>query len=180
MGLVLRERAATLEFLLTLRSREILAHAGQVCLPGGTVDADETVFQALDRELEEEVGLTQGSIEWAPSPWENLPSRYGLHVAPFLGFYEGSSSALTLSEAEVADAAWLPLADLFDETRWDVRTLVRMPELGEEKSPGGALDSPLWYGWKHVTWGLTAAFLAYFVRRISGRPPIGLQFRRKI
>ena len=46
-----------------LRPGTMKAHAGQVALPGGLVEADETPVQAALRELEEELGCLQAGIE---------------------------------------------------------------------------------------------------------------------
>jgi 8-oxo-dGTP pyrophosphatase MutT (NUDIX family) len=41
---------------LTLRPQNLRHHAGQVCFPGGMIEADETPTQAALREFEEELG----------------------------------------------------------------------------------------------------------------------------
>lgn len=42
---------------LTLRPTSLQHHAGQVCLPGGRVEAGESTYQAALREFEEELGV---------------------------------------------------------------------------------------------------------------------------
>lgn len=42
---------------LTLRPLNLQHHAGQVCLPGGRVEAGETIFEAAFREFREELGV---------------------------------------------------------------------------------------------------------------------------
>lgn len=42
---------------LTLRPRSLQHHGGQICLPGGRVEAGEDVFSAAMREFEEELGV---------------------------------------------------------------------------------------------------------------------------
>lgn len=44
-------------FLLTLRAASLRSHAGQLALPGGRVDADETAVDTVIRECAEELGL---------------------------------------------------------------------------------------------------------------------------
>jgi 8-oxo-dGTP pyrophosphatase MutT (NUDIX family) len=164
--------ASDLRFLLTLRSFELKHHSGQVGLPGGLVEESERShpLRALDREMEEEVGIRMGTVEWVDKPWESLISRHGIPVDPYLGFWDRTQGNLQISSNEVSDFDWLDLASLFDPDLWRVRRFVSWQE---EESV--SRDLPIWIGWKHVTWGLTAGFLAYFVRRISGRPPIGLR-----
>ena len=42
---------------LTLRPMNLQHHAGQICLPGGRVEAGETMFEAAFREFREELGV---------------------------------------------------------------------------------------------------------------------------
>ena len=46
--------------LLTVRGAHLANHRGQVSLPGGAVEAGESVEEAALREAEEEVGLARG------------------------------------------------------------------------------------------------------------------------
>lgn len=46
-----------------LRPATMKAHAGQVALPGGLVESDETPCQTALRELEEELGCSRAGIE---------------------------------------------------------------------------------------------------------------------
>lgn len=48
---------------LTVRSESLRRHGGQVSLPGGLVDAGESIRQAAQRELGEELG-PQPPLEW--------------------------------------------------------------------------------------------------------------------
>jgi 8-oxo-dGTP pyrophosphatase MutT (NUDIX family) len=164
VGLVVRyshDSAGDLDFLLTYRSEELKHHPSEVCLPGGRVEdeAGESHATALDRELFEEVGIPMGLVEWEPRAWDSLVSLHGFQVFPYLGFLERQKcpSEFRLQEDEVCDAAWLSLERLFDKANWSVETR--------------SVKMPVWKGWKHKTWGLTAAFLALFERRISGCTP---------
>src|SRR5690606_41247050 len=60
LGLV--ERDAGLHVLLTRRNEGLRLHAGQVSLPGGRVDPEDTgVLEAALREADEEIGLDRKS-----------------------------------------------------------------------------------------------------------------------
>jgi 8-oxo-dGTP pyrophosphatase MutT (NUDIX family) len=48
---------------LTVRSSALVRHGGQVSLPGGLIDGDETPYAAALRELEEELGR-RPAVQW--------------------------------------------------------------------------------------------------------------------
>ena len=49
-------------FALTMRHSDLPDHAGQISLPGGRIDADETPEQAALREAHEEIGVTPSEV----------------------------------------------------------------------------------------------------------------------
>jgi len=82
-GLV--ERGDGLNVILTRRSGELTHHAGQICFPGGKVDAtDPDPLAAALREAEEEIGLTprQVTILGTLDPYLTVT---GFRVTPFVG-----------------------------------------------------------------------------------------------
>jgi len=157
-----------LEFLLTLRSALLKLHPSEVCLPGGQADEEDEfdLLKTLDREIEEEMGISKNSVEWISQPWDNLKSRSGIEVFPYLGFLESSSESERLAfNWEVERAEWIPLAKLFDERLWGQRKLARA------LSGRPVQTLPFWEGFSPLVWGLTAGFLWFFRERISGRAP---------
>ena len=99
---------------VTVRRAELRAHAGEVSLPGGRVDAADASHEAAAlREAWEEVGLPPESVRilgtlddvWIPV------SNYELR--PFVGALE-RRPALVPQDAEVASIVELPLDVLFD------------------------------------------------------------------
>lgn len=67
--------------VVTLRAKHLNAHSGQYALPGGRVDAGESVIEAALREAREEIGL-----ELAPEAvlgfLDDYPTRSGYLITP--------------------------------------------------------------------------------------------------
>jgi len=108
----LDEKADTLEaaFLLTARAARLRTHSGQLALPGGRVDAGETIEQAALRELSEELG-----IDLAPTAvvgrLDDYPTRSGYLISPIVVWTPPGTTARP-SSAEVAEVYRVPLAEL--------------------------------------------------------------------
>lgn len=139
--------------------------SGQMAFPGGKAEPDDATAQAAAiREAHEEVGLRLHEAE-ALGALARIPLRptgaAGV-LAPF-AFYVGTERpSLHPSEDEVADAFWLPLAHLWDESKrdtidwpWQGRTL-RFPGI---RVRGG------------VIWGLTYRVLKQWAERLGSPLP---------
>ena len=99
---------------LTVRHSDLRSHAGEVSLPGGTVDANDPSREAAAlREAWEEIGLEPGLVRivgvlddvWIPVS--------NFELRPFVGAVERRPT-LVPHDAEVASIVELPLAALFD------------------------------------------------------------------
>src|SRR4051812_387328 len=60
VAVCLTEHGGALSLLIIRRAPRLRAHAGQLALPGGRLDAGETAVEGALRELQEEVGLKVG------------------------------------------------------------------------------------------------------------------------
>jgi 8-oxo-dGTP pyrophosphatase MutT (NUDIX family) len=108
------DAAGDLVVPLTVRHGDLRAHAGEVSLPGGAVDAtDESRQAAALREAWEEVGLAPelvrvvGELDDVWIPVSNFELR------PFVGTV-AAQPALVPHDAEVSAIVELPLAALWD------------------------------------------------------------------
>ena len=68
-------------FLLTTRTPRLRAHGGQWALPGGRVDAGETIEQTALREMHEELGVL-ASTDDVLGALDDYPTRSGFLIAP--------------------------------------------------------------------------------------------------
>lgn len=110
-------------FLLTRRTPKLRAHGGQWALPGGRVDAGETVQQTALRELHEELGVL-ASTDDVLGRLDDYPTRSGYLIAPVVVWLRGITQ-LVPNPGEVAAAYRIGCAELF---RPDSPEIVPIPE----------------------------------------------------
>jgi len=155
--LPLVEHPTGMSVILTQRTEHLHHHAGQVCLPGGTADAQDAgpIATAL-RETEEEIGLPAQKIEIAGylDVYETLS---GFSVTAVVGFIQPEFD-LKLDTFEVADVFEVPLNFIMDPTNY-------------QTYPGS------WHGRQNlylsyqdrVIWGITAGILINFRDRLHAK-----------
>lgn len=97
-------------FLLTRRSRELRRHPGQWALPGGRLDAGETVATAALRELEEELGVSLPD-DSVLGLLDDYATRSGFLITPVV-VWGGGVVEVTPNAGEVAEVHRVPVDDL--------------------------------------------------------------------
>ncbi len=159
---LLYERDRSTRVLLTVRSDAMSSHAGQISLPGGTVEPGESFEEAALREAREEIGLDPGSVRVLGrlSPLSIPISRFALH--PIVAVRAAPPEPLRLEPREVERvleprlgrfASGYPLRlETWDRGSW--RGRVPFFDLG-----GGDL-----------LWGATAMVLAELLALLGIRP----------
>jgi 8-oxo-dGTP pyrophosphatase MutT (NUDIX family) len=147
--------------VLTVRSRAVGRHRGQVSLPGGVMDDGETAEQAAFREAREEIGLSAGSVRTigALSPLDIAVSGFRLY--PILAV---AVSRLQFQPAgtEVHRIIEASIPELLDGTCIVWRRGTR---------DGQAITFPAFVVDGEEIWGATAMVLAEFLALLGWRGP---------
>jgi 8-oxo-dGTP pyrophosphatase MutT (NUDIX family) len=146
----------TLHVALTVRGSGLRNHTGQVSLPGGRVDAGETLEMAALREANEEIGLDPSAVELLGrlTPLHIPISGFLLH--PIVGF-TSMRPAFQRAEWEVARIIEAPVSLLSDPAvvKREIRTRVAKGQSIDVDVPYFDIDG-------EKVWGATAMVLAEF------------------
>jgi 8-oxo-dGTP pyrophosphatase MutT (NUDIX family) len=154
--LLLYEREAELHFVLTRRAERTGVHSGQISLPGGRREADESPVQAALRETQEELGIAPESVEVIGALAELYIPPSNFLVQPIVGRCV-EQPCWQPEQDEVAEVIEVPLRLLFDDTL----------KGAEETTRYGLPFRILYYDLLgHKVWGATASILSELEMRL--------------
>jgi 8-oxo-dGTP pyrophosphatase MutT (NUDIX family) len=140
-----------------LRPETMKAHAGQVSLPGGLVESDETLIEAALREFEEELGTAAKQMQIVGQLTPVYVFVSGFEVTPVIAV-SSSPLAFQPNEHEVAAIVELPLAELVDPARRGQHVIERR---------GLRFTVPHFAIARQRVWGATSLILAEFIALLS-------------
>ena len=150
--ILLYPKNKTFNFILTLRSKKVESHKGQISLPGGAQEKNETLSQTALRESNEEIGVSTEIIE--------IIGKLSTIYVPFSGFkiypYVGWTSKvpdLNASEDEVEKIIEISIDELINNhnQRKKHTTIKGVPVI-----------MPYFNLNKEIVWGATSMILSEF------------------
>jgi 8-oxo-dGTP pyrophosphatase MutT (NUDIX family) len=95
--------------VLSERSARMRSHSGEIALPGGRIEPDETPEGAAVREAAEEVGVDPTAVVVC-GRLDEAWSKAKNHVVPVVGWYDADLGALRPTSVEVEQVFVTPLA----------------------------------------------------------------------
>jgi len=154
VAIVLREAEGDLELLMIRRAEhEGDRWSGHIAFPGGRIDpGDDGPRSAAERETLEEVGVAVGEGELLGRLDDLVGFKESIVVSGFV--YGVSGPSELRPNHEVAEAFWMPVAELLDERR-HVRRTFSYRDLSIEMPALKVLDDRE----APVLWGITYRFL---------------------
>ena len=141
-----------IQFFLTKRTEDVEHHKGQISLPGGIRENNESLNETALRETKEEVGIDSTKIIISGSLTPFFIPVTGYIVHPFIGWCKEKPST-KIHDVEVNQLFSVSITELMDEKnlqteQWNIR--------------GYDAIVPYYNFEKCKVWGATAAILSEF------------------
>ena len=149
VSIILFQENNQLFFLLTKRTDNVEHHKGQVSLPGGAIDKNETAKNASLRETNEEIGIDSSTLESLGqlSSLYTPVSYFNIHV--FL-WYSKISPQIKINDNEVDQVYKISLDELIDHN------VVSNTPINKS---GFKINVPAYHFEKCICWGATAMII---------------------
>lgn len=143
--------------MLTRRTEHLRRHAGQISLPGGSVEPqDRDIIHTALREAEEETSLQASSVHIAGTlPALIMPTAY--HVTPVVGLVREDVKIMPCPE-EVAEIFFVPADILLDPAQYQIGSMTFQNRERKFRE----------LHYKHYRiWGATAAILHHLAEQLA-------------
>lgn len=167
------EREDGLHLLFEVRSGTV-SQAGEVCFPGGRMEAGESPVEAALRETREELSIPESEITLLGRP-DFMCNQRGFLLHPILGLVsQAGFEAITPSTAEVAEVFTVPF-DFFRTTPPQLYQYDLIPQVPEDfpyEAIGvsraypwhrGHQSVPVWFYEGHAIWGMTGRIVMHLI-----------------
>ena len=100
-------------FILTLRSKNVETHKGQISLPGGVQEGDESLEETALREANEEIGVLPETVDIIGELSTIYVPDSGFKIYPYVGWTK-SIPNLKASAEEVEKIIFASITELID------------------------------------------------------------------
>lgn len=157
--LALRQVAGRWQIPAILRPTTMRSHAGQISLPGGTIESDETPAQTALREFEEELGTATCDIHIVGRLTPIYVFVTDFEVQPVVAVCQ-QPLAFAPNPHEVAAVVELPLSDLANASSRGEHAIERH---------GLGFTVPHFAVGGQQVWGATSLILAEFLAALDSR-----------
>ncbi|MCL1983291.1 MAG: CoA pyrophosphatase [Clostridiales bacterium] len=173
------EKDGELNLLFEVRSYGMKRQPGEVCFPGGKIEAGETEEQCAVRETIEELGVGRDAIR-VIAQLDRVHTYSNSTLYSFLGTieYDGLLHE-KINRKEVESVFYLPLSELLENDPFVYKMEV-LPDVGED-FPYEMINFSEGYNWKKgitevpiyklegkIIWGLTARISHNLVKILKG------------
>jgi 8-oxo-dGTP pyrophosphatase MutT (NUDIX family) len=129
------------------RRADLRDHPGQVALPGGGVKADETAWQAAQREVAEEIGVPAGRLVPLGAGEPIYAAVTNFSVVPFVAYLPDPVPSFVHDARELEGVLAIPLDRLLDDSAWlESNEPWRFRYLAHEESVVWGLTERIVYG----------------------------------
>lgn len=148
--LLLFEKDNILKVLLIKRPQHMKHHPGQIALPGGRIEINESAVETALRETYEEIGIGSDKIEILGELSEFYIEVSHFKIRPLVGWLK-SFPVLKINPGEVEKIIYFPIEYFkppYDKLKLETLT--------------GKLDVPCVQFEKEIIWGATAMILSEF------------------
>jgi len=138
-------------FYLTKRTENLKNHKGQISLPGGSKEQEETLLETALRETEEEIGINKNRISIIGSITPLFIPVTGFMMTPFIGFIP-KKPLIKLDSMEVDEIFSVNILDLMNNDKLSTKRQIN----------GTHINIPYFLLNKHQVWGATSMVLSEF------------------
>ncbi|HKB19283.1 MAG TPA: CoA pyrophosphatase [Candidatus Dormibacteraeota bacterium] len=129
------------------RRADLRDHPGQVALPGGGVEADESAWQAAEREVAEEIGVPAGRLVPLGAGDPIYAAVTNFSVVPFMAYLPDPVPSFVHDVRELEGVLAIPLDRLLDDSAWlESNEPWRFRYLAHEESVVWGLTERIVYG----------------------------------
>lgn len=175
--ILLLERKDGLHILFERRSCKLKAQPGDICFPGGRMEAGETPLECALRETEEEIGISRNQIE-VLGQFDTMYEIASITLHTFVGVIEEKDFfAAKLNDAEVDKIFTVPF-DFFLQKNpmvYESKIVQKVDDFPYEETGirpdykwrTGQNQIPIYKYNEDVIWGLTGRIIKWFVEKMS-------------